>query len=164
MSQRLSFIVLKIRELFSFCIKIVPGIFCHILDIGFSVCKVVSCSECFIKKTRYIFFYPYLLIQNIFIGSYCEQQIVPGSHGTPGVCVFHVVQLFIEPMDCSLSGSSVHEIFQTRILESCHFLLQRIFPAQGSNPHLLYWWAGSLILSHLGSLRWTSCLFQWQIF
>ena len=87
MSQRLSFIVLKIREVFSFCIRIVPGIFYHILDIGFSVCKVVSCSECFIKKTWYIFFYSYLLIQNIFIGSYCERQIVPGSHGTPGMCV-----------------------------------------------------------------------------
>ena len=25
----------------------------------------------------------------------------------------------------------------------CHFLLQRIFPAQGSNPHPLHWQAGS---------------------
>ena len=33
------------------------------------------------------------------------------------VCVFHVVQLFIEPMDGSLPGSSVHGILQARILE-----------------------------------------------
>ena len=33
----------------------------------------------------------------------------------------------------------------------CHFLLQRIFPTQGSNPHLLHWQADSLPLSHLGS-------------
>ena len=33
----------------------------------------------------------------------------------------------------------------------CHFLLQRIFPTQGSNPHLLHWQAGSLPLSHQGS-------------
>ena len=36
----------------------------------------------------------------------------------------------------------------------CHFLLQRIFPTQGSNPcllRLLYWQAGSLPLSYRGS-------------
>ena len=33
----------------------------------------------------------------------------------------------------------------------CYFLLQRIFPTKGSNPHLLHWQAGSLSLSHLGS-------------
>ena len=33
----------------------------------------------------------------------------------------------------------------------CHFLLQGIFPTQGSNPHLLLWHADSLPLSHLGS-------------
>ena len=30
----------------------------------------------------------------------------------------------------------------------CHFLLQGIFPTQGSKPHLLHWQAGSLPLSH----------------
>ena len=36
----------------------------------------------------------------------------------------------------------------------CHFLLQRIFPTQGLNPHLLcllHWQVDSLPLSHLGS-------------
>ena len=36
----------------------------------------------------------------------------------------------------------------------CYFLLQGIFPTQGSNPHhlcLLHWQAESLPLSHLGS-------------
>ena len=40
----------------------------------------------------------------------------------------------------------------------CHFLLQGIFPTQGSNPglfHLLHWQADSLPLSHLGSPRGT---------
>ena len=33
-----------------------------------------------------------------------------------------------DPMDCSLSGSSIHGIFQARILGvGCHFLLQGIF-------------------------------------
>ena len=42
------------------------------------------------------------------------------------------------PMDCSLSGSSVHRIFagkNTRV--GCHALLQVIFPMQGLNPCLL---------------------------
>ena len=33
----------------------------------------------------------------------------------------------------------------------CHFLLQGIFPNQGSNLHLLPWQVGSLPLSHQGS-------------
>ena len=47
---------------------------------------------------------------------------------------------------------STRGIFQaknTRV--GCHFLLQRIFPTQGSNLHLLRWQAGSLPLSHQGS-------------
>ena len=35
----------------------------------------------------------------------------------------------------------------------CHFLLQVIFPSQGSNPHLLHWQTDSLPLNHQGSLR-----------
>ena len=48
-----------------------------------------------------------------------------------------LLQLFLtvcNPMDCSPSGSSVHGIYQARTLEwGCHFLLQGIFPTQGSN-------------------------------
>ena len=48
------------------------------------------------------------------------------------------------PMDCSLTGSPVHGILRpwdppgknTRV--GCHFLLQGIFPTQGSNPGLLH--------------------------
>ena len=32
----------------------------------------------------------------------------------------------------------------------CHFLLQGIFPTQGSNPSVLHWPADALPLSHLG--------------
>ena len=43
-------------------------------------------------------------------------------------------------MDCSLPvqtvASSVHGIFQARILSCCHFLLKDIFPTQGSNLRL----------------------------
>ena len=35
----------------------------------------------------------------------------------------------------------------------CHFLLQGIFPTQGSTPYLLHWQVDSLPSSHLGSLN-----------
>ena len=42
-----------------------------------------------------------------------------------------------DPVDCSLPGSSVHGVFQVRILGvGCHSLLQGIFPTEGSNPGL----------------------------
>ena len=61
-----------------------------------------------------------------------------------------------DPMDSgSWPGSCVHGIFQARILGvGCHFLLQGIFPTQGSNLCLLcllHCQADSLPMSHLGS-------------
>ena len=60
-----------------------------------------------------------------------------------------------DTVDCSPLGSSVHGIFQARILGvGCYFLLQGTFSTKGSNPHilcLLHWQADSLLLSHLGS-------------
>ena len=61
---------------------------------------------------------------------------------------FSHVQLFSNPMDCSLPGSSTHGILQVRILEWVA-LLQGIFQMQGSNPclsHLLHWQVDSLPL------------------
>ena len=56
-------------------------------------------------------------------------------------CMFQSCSTVCNPMDYSQPGSSIHGIFQARILEykitSCHFLLQGIFLTQGSNPHLL---------------------------
>ena len=58
-----------------------------------------------------------------------------------------------DPMDYSPPGSSVHGIFPGKnIGGGCHFLLQGIFLAQGSNPrllHFLHWQADSLPPSHL---------------
>ena len=62
--------------------------------------------------------------------------------------------ILCNPMDCSPLGSSVHGIFQARILD-CHFVLQEIVPTQESNPclcGLLRWQADSLPLLCLGSL------------
>ena len=40
------------------------------------------------------------------------------------------------PLNRSPPGSSVHGVLQASILECIHFLLQGIFPTQGSNPGL----------------------------
>ena len=62
------------------------------------------------------------------------------------VCGRSVAQwclIICDLMDCSLPGSSVHGIFQGKLLEgiaissSSHFLLQGIFQTQGFNPSLL---------------------------
>ena len=51
---------------------------------------------------------------------------------------------------CSPPGSSVHGIFQARILECVAIWLQGVFPTQGLNPRLLHWQVDSLPLSYLG--------------
>ena len=57
-----------------------------------------------------------------------------------------------DPLGCSLPHSSVHGIFQARILEwGCHFLLQGIFPTQGSNLGLLCYGQMLYRLSYQGS-------------
>ena len=64
--------------------------------------------------------------------------------------------ILCSPMDCSLPGSSVHAIFQARILEQVAiFLLRGIFLTQGSNVHppcLLHWQVDSLPLVPLLSM------------
>ena len=65
------------------------------------------------------------------------------------------------PMDCSLPGSS-HGIFQARMNTAvgCYYLLQRIFPTQGSNPGLPHCRQMLYHLSHQGSL-WLQFLTMW---
>ena len=65
-----------------------------------------------------------------------------GGHLVIKLCLTLVTPWTIVP------GSSVHGVFQARILDwvGRHFLLQGIFPAQGSNPHFLHWQTGSLPL------------------
>ena len=59
-----------------------------------------------------------------------------------------------DPTDCIPPGSSVHEIFQARILEWVAISSSRgVFLTQRSNPCLLHGQAGSLPLSCQGSLH-----------
>ena len=73
------------------------------------------------------------------------------------VCSLSHVQLFMTPWTVARQappGSSVHGIFQARILEwVAIFLLQGNYPTQGSNPHVLHWQVDSLPLRLLRSPR-----------
>ena len=59
-----------------------------------------------------------------------------------------------DTMDCSLPGSSVHGIFQVRILEWVSIPFPPgVFATQGLNPHvlrLLHWQVGSLPVASPG--------------
>ena len=59
-----------------------------------------------------------------------------------------------DSIDCSPPGSSAHGNLPGKSTGvGCHFLLQGIFPTQGSNPHLLcrlHWQTGSLPLAPPG--------------
>ena len=72
------------------------------------------------------------------------------------VCVCSVVSDSLQPHGLySPPSSPVYGVAQARNAGmGCHFLLQGIFPIQGSNPSLvglLHWQADSLPLRHLGS-------------
>ena len=56
-------------------------------------------------------------------------------HVACGMCSGMSDSLLHDPMDCSLPASSINVIFPGKNTGvSCHFLLQGIFPTQGSNP------------------------------
>ena len=69
------------------------------------------------------------------------------------MCLVHQSRLTLsDPLACSPPGSSVHGIFQARVLQWVAISFQGIFPTQGLTLRLLHWQAGSLLLYHLGSL------------
>ena len=59
----------------------------------------------------------------------------------------------LDPMDCSLPGSSVHGDSPGQNTGICHALLQGIFPTQGSNPGLPHCRQILYCLSHQGTPR-----------
>ena len=72
-----------------------------------------------------------------------------------------------DPMNCSLSSSSVHGLIQQRILKWVAISSSRgIFLTQGSNLcllHLLHWQADSLPVSHQGNPTDFYSLSKWTI-
>ena len=75
--------------------------------------------------------------------------VITGLNVKPCFCCCLVAQLYqtlCDPMDYSLTGSSVHGISQAGILEWVAISFQGIFLDQGSNLCLLRWWPDSLPL------------------
>ena len=67
---------------------------------------------------------------------------------------FSRVQLFATLRAVARQAPLPFRFFRKEYWSGCHFLLQGIFPSQGSNPYLLcllHWQAYSLLLSHLGN-------------
>ena len=69
---------------------------------------------------------------------YSYRGVCVCAHMCVCVCGAQSCTTICDPMDWSSSGSSVHGIFQARILEMYSSLLQGIFLTQGLNPHFLY--------------------------
>ena len=91
------------------------------------------------------------------------QFLSPDPYWFHCVCVCAQLCLTLcDPMDCSPSGSSLHGIFQARVLEWVAISSSRgIFSTQGLNPcllRLLHQQAGSLPLRLLGSIGSTTRL------
>ena len=75
--------------------------------------------------------------------TYMQSSVCLVTQSCPTLC---------DPMDCSPPGSSVHEDSPGKNTGvGCHFLLQGIFPTQGSNPGLLHCRQILYHLSHQGS-------------
>ena len=72
-----------------------------------------------------------------------------------GACIHSVMSNSVAPLDCKPTSYLCSRNFPGKNTGAgCHFLLQGIFPTQGSNPSLLsllHWQANSLPLSPLGS-------------
>ena len=77
--------------------------------------------------------------------------------------VAHLCATLCNPVDCSLPGSSVHGIFQPRVLEWVAISFSRaIFLIQGSNPDLSHCRQMLYRLSHQGSNSKKYSLFIWN--
>ena len=75
------------------------------------------------------------------------------------------VQFFVTPWTIALQDPLSMGFSRQDTGVGCHFLLQRIFPSQGSKPcllRLLHWQADSLLLWHLGSpmKEWSNATFN----
>ena len=81
------------------------------------------------------------------------------------VCIQWLIRIWLcDPIDYCLLGSSVHEIFQVRILEHIAISYSRgSFPPRDKTQDILYllhWWMGSLSLCYLEAHQFSSVQFS----
>ena len=93
------------------------------------------------------------------VKQWCNSEWLSFMEGWDLLCAVaqslsHVQNVICNLMECSPPGSSVHVDSPGKNTGvGCHSLLQRIFPTQGLNPHLLsllHWQADSLPAEPLG--------------
>ena len=90
-----------------------------------------------------------VLLQTLFLIQY---SVLSHQFGESESEVAQSCPTLCDPMDCSLSGSSIHGIFPGKSTGvGCHFLLQWIFPTQESNLGLPHCRQMLYRLSHQGS-------------
>ena len=71
---------------------------------------------------------------------------------TISLCVFSHVRLSVTPWTIARQTPLSMEFSRQEYWSgNCHFLLQGVFPTQGSNLNLLHWQVDSLPLCHQGS-------------
>ena len=94
-------------------------------------------------RNRVFNLFPKLLLLRFF---FCFYEMVTATAKSPQSC-----PTLCNPIDGNPPGSSVHGIFQARVLEWGATILQRIFPTQGLNLGLLHCRQTLYSLSHQGS-------------
>ena len=107
-------------------------------------------------------------MRSILLTYYCVQDSIINYNHTVKSEVTQSCLTLSDPMECSLPGSSIHRIFQARVLQptrilhpwdfpgkntgvGCHSLLQEIFLTQGLNPGLPHCRQMLYRLNHQGS-------------
>ena len=99
-----------------------------------------TASSCFSYANIELRIYVHINIQT-YIWTYLCRYICEYCCLIPKSC-----PILCDPIHCNPPGSSVHSVFQARILEWVVISFSR-----GSNLHLLHWQVASLPLSHQGS-------------
>ena len=89
----------------------------------------------------------------------CPHYLAICSHSCPLIWWCY---LSISSSATHFSGFSAMGFSRQERWSGFHFLLQGIFPTQGSNPCLLHWQADSLPRSHQGSPSWVSFYLEAQ--
>ena len=87
----------------------------------------------------------------------CEREVLLSSPSSENVyyslwhgmvCVLSCIQLFATKWTVDSQAPLSMGFPRKEYWSACHFLLQWMFPAQGSNSYLLHWQADSLPLCH----------------
>ena len=81
------------------------------------------------------------------------EKIIQNKYSNICMCAQSLshIQLFVTPRIIAYQALLSIGFPRQENWSGLPFLLQRTFPSQGSNPHLLHWQANSLPLSHKGS-------------